>query len=234
MTEIATKAGEMNTNGQAQIGALKSSFATWETNLQTMEEVIGTLENKVGAIGNVMKTITELSAQTNLLALNASIEAARAGEHGKGFAVVAEEVRKLAEQSAQSTKEVQETVTELQTESHLVIEQMTETRTNFRNQGTVVHDTETTFGEIAALMTDMQASIDAVYTEIKEASSHKDDVLITIETMAGTSQQTAAACEEVSASTEEQMHAIQTVTQAAETLTALSEELDKAVNQFTV
>ncbi|WP_438296353.1 methyl-accepting chemotaxis protein [Sporosarcina sp. FA15] len=234
MSDIATKAGEMNTSGQGQMQELKLSFNDWETNLQSMSEVIGTLEGKVNAIGGVMETITQISSQTNLLALNASIEAARAGEHGKGFAVVADEVRKLAEQSARSTEEVKVTVQELQTESRLVSQQMNETRENFQRQGTVVHDTEITFGEISTLMSDMQDSIDAVYEEIQKVATHKDDVAETIQTMAATSQETAAACEEVSASTDEQLRAIQSVTDAAETLTELSEKLSLAVNRFKV
>jgi len=234
MSDIATKAGEMNTSGQGQMQELKLSFSDWETNLQSMSEVIGTLEDKVKAIGGVMETITQISTQTNLLALNASIEAARAGEHGKGFAVVADEVRKLAEQSARSTEEVKVTVQELQMESRLVSEQMNETRENFHRQGTVVTDTEVTFGEISTLMSDMQDSIDAVYEEIQKVATHKDDVAETIQTMAATSQETAAACEEVSASTDEQLRAIQSVTDAAETLTELSEELSLAVNRFKV
>ncbi len=234
MSDIATKAGEMNTNGQGQMHQLKLSFNDWETNLQSMSEVIGTLEDNVKAIGGVMETITQISSQTNLLALNASIEAARAGEHGKGFAVVADEVRKLAEQSARSTEEVKVTVQELQVESRLVSEQMNETRENFHRQGTVVNDTEITFGEISTLMSDIQDSIDAVYEEIQKVAAHKDNVAETIQTMAATSQETAAACEEVSASTDEQLRAIQSVTDAAETLTELSEELSMAVNRFKV
>lgn len=234
MTDIATKAGEMNTNGQGQMAQLNKSFLTWESNLQSMAQVIGTLEGKVGAIGSVMETITVISAQTNLLALNASIEAARAGEHGKGFAVVANEVRKLAEQSARATEEVKVTIQELQTESRLVTTQMYETRENFKNQGSVVHDTEVTFNEISTLMADMQDSIDSVYEEIKKVDAHKDDVADTIQTMAATSEETAAACQEVSASTEEQLRAIRSVSSAAETLTELSEELSNAVNRFKV
>ena len=234
MSDIATKAGDMNTNGQEQMQALKLSFNDWESNLQSMSEAIGILEGKVKAIGGVMETITEISSQTNLLALNASIEAARAGEHGKGFAVVADEVRKLAEQSSRATEEVKVTVQELQSESRLVTEQMNSTRENFQQQGGVVHDTETTFNQISTLMANMQDSIDAVYEGIQQVVTHRDNVSETIQTMAATSQETAAACEEVSASTDEQLRAIQSVTNGAETLTELSEELNNAVNQFKV
>ena len=215
MSAIATKAGDMNTNGQSQMQQLKQSFNEWETNLHTMSEVVHTLETKVKAIGGVMETITEISSQTNLLALNASIEAARAGEHGKGFAVVADEVRKLAEQSARSTEDVKLTIQELQAESKLVTQQMNDTCENFYRQGTVVHDTEITFGEISKLMVDMQDSIDAVYNEIQKVALHKKDVSETIQTMAATSQETAASCEEVNASTDEQHHAILFVSTAA-------------------
>lgn len=234
MNDIATQADAMNNSGRTQMNELRSSFTDSETTLQTMANVIGTLGERVSEIGNVMNTITEISAQTNLLALNASIEAARAGEHGKGFAVVAEEVRKLAEQSASATEEVQVTVQELQAESRLVSTQLENTRDNFQTQGAVVNETEITFNEISKLMVDMQTAIDSVATEIAHGASLKEDVAVTIQTMAATSQETAAACEEVSASSDEQLRAIQSVTDAAEQLTELSEELTNAVNRFTV
>ncbi|MDW0111466.1 methyl-accepting chemotaxis protein [Sporosarcina aquimarina] len=234
MTEIAERTGSMNADGQSQMAQLQETFQSSGSNLKSMSEAIATLGEKVKAIGGVLNTITDISSQTNLLALNASIEAARAGEHGKGFAVVADEVRKLAEQSAQATKEVQSTVQQLQEESRLVTEQMEETISTFREQGVVVRETESTFGQLSALMKDMQTSIDAISSEIVEVAHHKDDVAETIQTMAATSQETAAACEEVSASTEEQLRAIQSVTDAAETLTNLSEELSLAIDRFKV
>lgn len=234
MLDIATQTGIQNDNGQQQMGALKSSFATTGEKLEMMSNDIHTLSGKVQAIGSVMETIMNISKQTNLLALNASIEAARAGEHGKGFAVVADEVRTLAEQSARATDDVRATIEELQKESQVVSQQMQETINTFRDQGVVVGDTENTFGELSSLMDTMQESIHTVSNEIRLVATHKDEVAMTIQTMSATSQETAAACEEVSASSEEQLRAIQSVTEAAETLTELSEKLSEVIEQFKV
>ena len=77
-------------------------------------ELVEELGRTSEQIGNVTKTITEISDQTNLLALNASIEAARAGEAGKGFSVVANEIKELARQTAEATREIKSRVDGIQ------------------------------------------------------------------------------------------------------------------------
>lgn len=90
-------------------------------------EVVQTLNDKINKISDVLQSITNIANQTNLLALNAAIEAARAGEHGKGFAVVAGEVRKLAEQSSQSSTYIQGLLNEIGAAKDQVVESLLKT-----------------------------------------------------------------------------------------------------------
>ncbi|SOC06064.1 methyl-accepting chemotaxis protein [Ureibacillus xyleni] len=229
---ITIQAGKLNVVGEEKMENLLGSFDHSKQDLLNMAQAVKILEAKVGAIDSIMNTISEISTQTNLLALNASIEAARAGEHGQGFAVVAAEVRKLAEQSRNATEQVKLTIQELQSESQVVANQMTEMQQTFQTQGVVVEETGTLFGNLTELVNNMEATFKHVTTEIEGIIKYKDRVVQTIQQMALTAQSSAAACEEVSASSDEQLNAIQSVALASEELNSLSTELSIAASKF--
>ncbi len=112
--QVMRTASDKATSGQGAIDSMEDSMRSMVSAVDTIAAKLQTLNEKAGNIGTVVTTINKVADQTNLLSLNAAIEAEKAGEYGRGFAVVATEIRRLADQTAVSTWDIEQMVKEIQ------------------------------------------------------------------------------------------------------------------------
>jgi methyl-accepting chemotaxis protein len=232
LNELSGEVTAASETGLSQMDSLRSHTNETLTVINQVNEVMVSLTEKMNNIESIVHTIDSISDQTNLLALNASIEAARAGDVGKGFAVVAGEVRKLAEQSARATSEINEMIQTIQKETNKAAEEMKRTTDLSLKQGKVVADTESAFQQIEANVSKMAASIRDTNESMHDMSQLKGEVALSVESIAAIAQQSAAGAEEITASAEEQVRAVNTLSHSAEELLRLSEQLAGIIHRF--
>jgi methyl-accepting chemotaxis protein len=232
VTQETKKINELNTIGLDSVSILREKS---KENFDTSEKIFSVVEkltNTTKDIGLFVESIETIAEQTNLLALNAAIEAARAGEAGKGFAVVADEVRKLADQSRQSTEEINNLMQSIQEESALAIKSMAIMKKVSQEQSIAVNETDNSFNNIANAINLIVVKIDEVNQSVIKMQTDKTEVISAIENISSVSQQTAASSEEVAATTEHQLKAIDDMKVAAQSLDQLVKELDTKLKKY--
>ncbi|EPR14479.1 methyl-accepting chemotaxis protein [Ruminiclostridium papyrosolvens] len=235
MQDIASEVSNVNKlsdNGKRDLDLIISQMNVINKTSQESVDSVKNLEEKSKSIQGIIEVITNISAQTNLLALNAAIEAARAGEQGKGFAVVADEIRKLAEQSGNSTKDISAIIIEIQQDILNVIKAIEEEEKDIEAGLERVSLANHSFDRILAGISEISNRVQDVSAVAQQMSAGTEQIVNSINSISDISGENAAISEEVTASVEEQTSTMEEITASAESLAELSGSLLQTVSKF--
>ncbi len=233
-TKTATIASEQAIEGAKAISNMTTQMDEINQTVSNLSEDVTHLGERSSEIRQIVDTITAIAEQTNLLALNAAIEAARAGEHGRGFTIVSEEVRKLAEQSAESAKQISDLIATIQQETAQTVHSMTATTNKVtagiglvKVAGTSFESIQQSIAETATKMQEVTKSFNVMNTST-EQMARQTSILEQI------TEQTDQGTQEMASATEEQLAAMEEIAASSASLSDMAENLQILVRKFKV
>jgi len=226
-TDIAGEGGQLVEKTASQMNVIDQS-------VKKAENVISALESKSKDITQILGVINGIADQTNLLALNAAIEAARAGEAGRGFSVVAEEVRKLAVQSANSAKEIENLIKEIVQDIDVSQEVFNAVNREVQSGLSFTEQTKVSFHNIFEMTKEISDQLQTMNQTVVQLSKGSAHVSEAVREIADVSRESSANIQDIAASAEEQLASMEEISSSSATLSSMAEELRDLISKFKV
>ena len=234
VADQSNRAANRANEGNKAVNKAVEQMGRIEQTVNNSAKVVSELGERSKAIGQIVATISGIAGQTNLLALNAAIEAARAGEQGRGFAVVAEEVRKLAEQSQEATKQISELIGAIQGDTAQAVAAMDNGTREVKLGAEVVDAAGQAFHEIVGLVTQVSDQVKEVSSTIEQMAVGSQQIVESVNRIDRLSKDAAGQAQTVSAATEEQSASMEEIASSSQSLAQLALDLRDVVGSFRV
>lgn len=220
------------TRGSKTASESIDSINNLKADTEGVSKVIFNLGNTSNQIGEIIELITGIAEQTNLLALNAAIEAARAGEAGRGFSVVADEIRKLAEESADASGRIAKLIVEVRSGVDTAVNKMDSSIKSVNSSVKAIQENGETFSVIYQQAEQLKGIVANVTESVKIMTESSRDFEDTMQQINETSHEFAANAEGVSAASEEQIALTEEIVTASKAMAEMSEELSELIKSF--
>lgn len=234
IAEASSHATEQAKMGGEFVGKTAQQIQAIDQSVNESGEAIRSLDKRSQEIGKISEVIIGIANQTNLLALNAAIEAARAGEHGKGFAVVADEVRKLAEQSQQSSTQISTLISEIQVDMVRSNNSINQVKSDVQEGLEIVEKTEESFILILDSLDKVGMQIDDMAATAEQMSASAQEVSANVTSSTSMSRDSSGNAQSVAAATEEQLASMEEISSASTNLSEMAMDLQETVSKFKI